>query len=385
VDSISTPIRLSGLRQLDAALVFFERMLVRFKASSSRRTPQLFWTIPMKISFRPLWLVFLIATLLVMDSQSFAEEPPAKVVRLIWFPRFSPDGKRVVSAHGSWEQKEGGEVRVFDSATGEMEVVLPCDRGVRTVGWSPSGKWFASGDYGGVCRLYDSESRKVVSETKFPNTNVEVLQFLPDETQLITALGDGSVVIADLPSLKKVYSFNTGHRGGIWGMRLANDGKTFATAGKDGYVRIFDIKKRELKHELIHPTQTNGVEFTSDTKELATGCLDSKIRFFDVMSGRLLRTLTAHKSGSVTDMAFSPDDKLLATSGGDGAIRLWDTSKLSDIKLKSTVAQYKDLAFGVDISPDGKWLVCVGWDEQVQLWDVATQKQKWKWQRMNTN
>lgn len=335
----------------------------------------------MKRRIHAIGLVYLLL-LSVILGQTFAEEQPPKIIRFIWFPKFSPDGKQLISAHGSWEGKEGGEVRIFDVATGEVKLTLPCDRGVRTVGWSPSGKWFASGDYGGVLRLYDSHSGKVVTETKFPNANVEVLQFLPDEKQLIIALGDCSVVISDLPSLKQAYVWKKVHRpGGIWGMRLAKNGNTLATAGKDGYVRVFDVKKRELKHELIHPHQTNGVEFTSKTKELATGCLDSKIRFFDVETGKLLRTLTAHESGSVTDIKFSPDDRLLASSGGDGAVRLWDTSDLNKIKLKATLEQHGALAFGVDISPDGKWLATAAWDDEIQLWDLATQTQKWKWNR----
>ncbi len=63
-------------------------------------------------------------------------------VRLAWFPRLSPDNKWLVTSHGSWEEKEPGEVRVWNFETGEIKFIIPSERGVRTAGWSPSGKLF---------------------------------------------------------------------------------------------------------------------------------------------------------------------------------------------------------------------------------------------------
>ena len=63
-----------------------------------------------------------------------------KTVRLVWFPRFSPDGKWLASAHGSWDQKEAGEVRLWNAETGKNTFVLEHPRGVRSVAWSPKGR-----------------------------------------------------------------------------------------------------------------------------------------------------------------------------------------------------------------------------------------------------
>src|SRR5262245_31896161 len=89
-------------------------------------------------------LVTIVACLPRMGSWARAEDKADdEVVRLIWFPRFSPDSKWLITAHGSWDGKEGGEVRVWDAASGKPKFVIPVPHGIRTVGWAPKGKFFA--------------------------------------------------------------------------------------------------------------------------------------------------------------------------------------------------------------------------------------------------
>jgi len=301
-----------------------------------------------------------------------------KVVRLAWFPRYSPDGKWLATAHGHWDANEGGEVRVWDAQTGEAKFVIPTQRGVRTVAWAPKGEYFVSGDYGGMISFYDAQSGKRTDEIKLPR-NVEVLQFLPDEQRrvLVAAVGDGSVRVFDVPSKKPLHSWKL-HRK-VWGMAISPDGKTLCMCGQDRVAHLLDMDNYEVLHRLQHPADVNGVVFTEDGKHVLTGCADATIRIFEVESGKEVGRLEGHKQGSVTDLCFAPGGKLLASCGMDGSVRLWDFADFAHPKLAETLDGANDLVFGVAISPDGKRLAFGGWSGQIRVIDLDTHEPKWAW------
>jgi WD40 repeat protein len=118
------------------------------------------------------WITLTVAALCLSPGALSADgqetQKAGKAVRLVWFPRFSPDGTRLITAHGSWEAEEGGEVRVWEVETGKPKFVIPTDRGVRTVAWAPDGKSFMSGDYGGTIFVYNAETGKQTDQIKLP-------------------------------------------------------------------------------------------------------------------------------------------------------------------------------------------------------------------------
>jgi WD40 repeat protein len=331
-----------------------------------------------------LWITLTVAALCLPPAALSADDQQVqkagKEVRLVWFPRFSPDGKWLITAHGSWDANEGGEVRVWEAETGKPKFVIPTERGVRTVAWTPDGKSFVSGDYGGIIFFYDAETGKQTDQIKLPG-NVEVLQYSPDGKRLFAAVGDGSVRVWEVPSKNEVYTWKMLHRGGIWGMALSPDGKMLATAGEDDFARLLDTENFKVLHEFQHPADVNGVAFSNDNKTLLTGCGDSAIRVFDVASKNEIRKLEGHTQGSVTDLAFSPDGKILASCGMDRTVRIWDLADFEKPKSKSTVGGFNEFVFGVSISPNGKSLAAVGWDDQIKLLDLATMEEKWSRQQ----
>jgi WD40 repeat protein len=316
-----------------------------------------------------------LSTLAVAQAKPAPKKPVEKkegekLVTLAWFPDFSPDGKWLVTPHGSWRQDEGGEVRVWNVATGKARYVIKSPRGVRAVIWSPKGTFFASGNYRGDLWLYDPETGGVTLELKTPSGgSIEILQVTPDEQTIIGCTGAGWVQLWDVKGKKVKKSFPA-HAGGIWGMRLAADGKTLATAGKDAFVRVWNIETGKALHEIKHPGETNGVAFTSDNATLATGCQDGKIRFFDVESGKEKGSLSGHRGG-VTDLCFTSDGKRLISSGVDATVRIWNVAKLEQ---ESLWEGHRGLVFGATYSYDDKLAATGGWDGTVRIWETSSGK-----------
>jgi WD40 repeat protein len=318
------------------------------------------------------------------EKKDPTKAPPAagrgKVVKRIWFPRFSPDGMSVLAAHGGWDKKEGGEARLFATKDGTVQHVFLLPRGVRTVAWSPKGELIVTGGYGDGIRGFDVKNRKELFHLA-RGKSIENLRITSDGKLLVASFGSGDIRLYDMESQKEIHHFDAIHEGGIWGMALARNDKLLATAGKDSHVFVFDLMTRKRIHDLKHPGDVNGVAFTPDGRHLATGCLDSRIRIFDAMSGERVALVKGHDRGTVTDMQFTSNGKILASSGVDGTIRLWDVSDLKNPSEKKVLKAHTNPAFGVAISPDDRWLVSVGWDEQVKMWDLKTGDPVWMWKR----
>jgi WD40 repeat protein/tRNA A-37 threonylcarbamoyl transferase component Bud32 len=77
-------------------------------------------------------------------------------------------------------------------------------------------------------------------------------------------------------------------------------------------------------------------------------------------------------TGAVTAVAFSPDDRLLASASADKKLKLWDVVSGKEVR---TLDGHTDRVIGVAFSPDGRRLASAGTDRTVRLWDAATGKQ----------
>ncbi len=331
---------------------------------------------------KPIRLTLLSAALAVIASgpAARAADGDPKPVRLVWFPRFSPDGTLLVSAHGHWDKKEGGEARLLSAKDGKVEYVFSLPRGVRTVAWSPKGTYFVAGGYGFGIRGFDVKGQKEAFQLA-PDKQVENLRITSDDKLLAASFGSGDVRLYDLESRKEVHHFDAVHEGGIWGMALSADDKLLATGGKDNHVFVFDLTTRKRVHDLKHPGEVNGLAFSPDGRSLATGCTDSRIRVFDVRTGERVALLKGHERGTVTDLQFTSDGKVLASSGTDGTVHLWDVSDLKNPSEMKSWKAHNGLSFGVAISPDDRWLASAGWDETLKLWDLKTGDLVWTWKR----
>jgi len=117
-----------------------------------------------------------------------------------------------------------------------------------------------------------------------------------------------------------------------------------------------------------------GAAFSPDNKTLATVGGQSllyrpgEVRLWDAATGKCRAKLDGHES-AVWSVAYSPDGKTLATGSYDGQVRLWDAASG---KALQTVEAHKHWIPALAFSPDGKLLATGSEDATIKLWDIST-------------
>ena len=129
------------------------------------------------------------------------------------------------------------------------------------------------------------------------------------------------------------------HRGHIATSALSPDGKTIATGGMDGIIRVWDADTGAFARALVgHNSYVYGLAWSPDGTALASaGSFDGTARIWDAATGMTLRVLSKGHKGYTHHVAWSRDGKMLVVAGGiSGFMTLWDVTKPEPVKTSET-------------------------------------------------
>jgi WD40 repeat protein len=118
---------------------------------------------------------------------------------------------------------------------------------------------------------------------------------------------------------------------------------------------------------LGHLDEVESVAFSPDEKILASGSWDKTIKLWNVETGEVIRTL--QQESPVKTVAISPDGQFLASGNEDGKIMIWH---LKTGKLKTPLAAHDKAVWSVAFSPDGKQIASGSYDRTIKLWNTQT-------------
>lgn len=193
------------------------------------------------------------------------------------------------------------------------------------------GKLLASESKSHYVRLWDMELGEEIE--MFPSNSVTgIIEFSPCG-QYLACKGE-EILFWDIVRRElRLSGLNQGPFGFI---KFSPDGQYLACSGEETF--MFDLKRGEIHVQLSLPQEYEGLHstaFSTCGKYIAGGAWWEEglnkvpVCLWEITTGKLLASILGHPT-DIQALAFSPDNKLLASASYDGSILLWDLTPIID-------------------------------------------------------
>ena len=276
----------------------------------------------------------------------------------------SPDSRHAVTL--------GSDYVLWDIDSGEKIETLTALHGYRAgYGFSPDGRELLAGGRNGKVRVWNFD-RDALTELDAGGGG-DVLEVTKlGKTHLVVTVQDGTsrtqpvalIKTWDYSNWKLVHEFEYNVQEST---ASAVSPKGYVVTGhEDGSVTLWGMGFSSAGTNFpAHRRKVVGVAFTPDERILATAGEEGTAKLWDLATHRGIVTLKGHLT-SVHGLAISPDGRRLATAGGGReSIKLWDIQTHQElITLPSEVSMIERLAF----SPDGNKIVGMSGEGEILIW-----------------
>ncbi|HCX29960.1 MAG TPA: hypothetical protein DHU55_09370, partial [Blastocatellia bacterium] len=303
---------------------------------------------------------------------------------------FSPDGTMLVVNYTASEAQmkkprtpgqfgsNENQVKIWDVKSGRELHTLALANSPSEAGFSSDGRVLAILGSMGEISLWDTATgNKLRDLTSSPMANLSQMMNGINPGQLGNMKPGKSGSMPQMPDMNAIAGMMTNMMGSmsagtlgrsVTSVTFSPDGQTLATGGVESKSN-FDLAAlmnpaAGQKSQKKNSKPPDPEEMMKNMKVEAIG----QVTLWDVASGREIGALKGHGKG-VTQVAFSRDGRLLASSSTDNTIKIWDVAARRELR---TLSGHTANIDSIDFSPDSHLLASASDDGGTFLWDANT-------------
>ncbi|MBN2246690.1 MAG: WD40 repeat domain-containing protein [Candidatus Aminicenantes bacterium] len=245
----------------------------------------------------------------------------------VFWAAFRPNNKHVVVTGGM-------AARIYDITNGSVVRVLgDHPQRVLTAEFSPDGNTLATGDEGGMVKLWQAGNGQEIRSITTGAGSVHSIDFDPKGRTFATGCNNGALILWNESTGNKVKTF-TGHNRAVSTVKFSRDGKYLVSTSVDNSARIWDVSSANTIKTFRGDT-FRSADFSPEGDYIVTGNDNGQARIWEVASGKELMVIDRASSGLVFAVEFSPDGKYLATGGEDNTVKIWILDLKEEAKIRS--------------------------------------------------
>jgi len=304
---------------------------------------------------------------------SETDEPHVKSVA------FSPDG-RYLATGGTDGKLRLTKVKDHKKNAWQMEL----NGAVNSVAFSPDSRFLAAGDDQGTAWVFEisgDENAKVDERVqKKERGSIATVALSHGDRYLATGGDDGVARILEIADQTEV--LEQPHKGAVLSVAFSPDGMMFASGGEDGEVDIVQVKSQDEISRMALPSRNVPLQssMTLDTKYMAVVDEKGTAQAFEIANGKAVSP-TVHLDYA-DQVTLSTDAKYVALAGLLKAA-VFDVS--TGKELFSPDLDWDITA--MDLTPDGRYLAVGGHSAftstsekpgRVHVFDVQKKNLQWR-------
>ena len=271
--------------------------------------------------------------------------------------RFAPGDQRIAIGFAD------GTLLLTDKSLGAARVALRV-RGasIDRVAFSRDGTRLAAALTDGTIRVLGASGGGPIDVLRGHSGPVLGVDVNADGSRVVSAGQDGTVRVWD-PSTGQAQILYRG-RANETDVRLSPDGSLILAVGSDGWMRLLNVRTGGVvRAEAVSGRELEAAAFSPDGRRYVVSGKDGVIRVYGVAGGPALAVVRGQLS-RVFDLGFGPGNRVVS-AGDDGTVRIWDVGE-TESWLEGI--QASNIAF----SPDGRLISVSGRDGTVEVRDAAT-------------